>query len=200
MNRFVGFLAPVFLMVSVAQAMSQPISLGNLSQYLNRLITAQAGFTQINSDGTISTGTLYINRPGRVRFEYDPPERGLVLAGGGSVAVFDPKSNQPPTQYPLRQTPLSIILAKDVDLARARMVTGHSSDGVSTTVTAQDPDNPGNGSIRLVFTDTPIELRQWVVTDGGGGQTTVILNNLKTGVRMPQSYFNIVEETERRMQ
>lgn len=199
MNRLVGFLAPVFLIVSVAQAMSQPISLGALSQYMNRLTTAQAGFTQINGDGTISTGTLYINRPGRMRFEYDPPDRGLVLAAGGSVAVFDPKSNQPPTQYPLRQTPLSIILAKDVDLGRARMVTGHTSDGVTTTVIAQDPDSPGNGSIRLVFTDAPIELRQWVVTDGGGGQTTVILNDLKTGVQIPQSYFNIVAETQRRM-
>lgn len=199
MVRFIHLFVASLMVVFAAQAMAQPISLDRLSQYLNALTTAEARFTQINGDGTISTGKLYINRPGRVRFEYDPPDRGLVLAGGGSVAVFDPKSNQPPTQYPLRQTPLSIILAKDVDLGRARMVTGHTSDGVTTTVTAQDPDNPGNGSIRLVFTDTPVELRQWVVTDGGGGQTTVILDGLKTGVRMPQSYFNIVQETERRM-
>jgi outer membrane lipoprotein-sorting protein len=196
----IRIIASLFFTSFALQAGAQAIPLSELSRYLNNLRTVQAGFTQINADGTLSTGTLYINRPGQVRFEYDPPENSLVMATGGQVAVFDPKSNQPPTHYPLRSTPLSIILAENVDLTRARMVTGHDSDGVTTSVTAQDPERPGNGSIRLVFTADPTELRQWVVTDSGGGQTTVVLSDMKTGVRLPRGTFDIVAETQRRVQ
>ncbi|MEM1234171.1 MAG: outer membrane lipoprotein carrier protein LolA, partial [Pseudomonadota bacterium] len=140
------------------------------------------------------TGTVFIKRPGRVRFEYDPPERSMVIAGGGSLAVFDARSDEP-TRYPLNQTPLSIILARNVDLGRANMVTGHSSDGQSTTVRAQDPENPDYGSIDLVFTGNPVELRQWIINDGEGGKTTVILGALETGVRVPDRLFNIIAES-----
>jgi outer membrane lipoprotein-sorting protein len=155
-------------------AAAQQISLNELSRYLNGLTTAKSAFTQINDDGTISTGTIFIKRPGRVRFEYDPPERALVLASAGAVVIFDPKTNQAPETYPLSRTPLSIILAKTVNLAQADMVVAHSYDGTSTTVTAQDPKRPDLGNIQLVFTGKPTELRQWVINDDAGSRTTVI--------------------------
>ncbi|WP_373355023.1 outer membrane lipoprotein carrier protein LolA [Pseudoroseicyclus sp. CXY001] len=176
-------------------AQAQALGLAEISAYLNQLQTAQGGFTQVNADGTISTGTIYIKRPGRVRFEYDPPEDSLVMAGGGSVAIFDRRSNENPERYPLNQTPLSIILAANVDFTRANMVTGHTSDGSTTTVTAQDPDHPDYGSIQMVFSANPVELRQWVVTDNAGTQTTVILNNLATGMQIAEGLFNIRAET-----
>jgi Outer membrane lipoprotein carrier protein LolA. len=71
------------------------------------------------------------------------------------------------------------------------MVTGHTSDGTTTTVTAQDPENPQYGNIQLVFTANPVELRQWIITDDAGTQTTVILNNLQTGVQVRDILFNI---------
>lgn len=175
-------------------AQAQQLSLAEVSNYLNQLQTAQGGFTQINGDGTLSTGTIYIKRPGRIRFEYAPPERSLVVAGGGQVAVFDPRSNTGPDRYPLNQTPLNIILERNVDLTRARMVTGHTSDGTSTTITAQDPDNPQYGSIQMVFTANPVELRQWIVTDDTGAQTTVILNDLQAGGAIRDILFNIQNE------
>ncbi|MEM1375152.1 MAG: outer membrane lipoprotein carrier protein LolA [Pseudomonadota bacterium] len=175
-------------------AAQERIPLANLSAYLNALTTAQGTFTQVTGAGQVSTGTVFIKRPGRVRFEYDPPERSMVIAGGGQLAVFDARSDEP-TKYPLNQTPLSIILARDVNLGRANMVTGHSSDGQSTTVRAQDPDNPEYGSIDLVFTGSPVELRQWIINDGDGGTTTVILGALETGMRVPERLFNIISET-----
>jgi outer membrane lipoprotein-sorting protein len=162
------------------------------------LVTAQGGFTQINGDGTLSTGQIYIKRPGRIRFEYNAPDNSLMIAGGGQVAVFDPRSNTAPDRYPLNQTPLSIILEQNVDLGRRRMVTGHTSDGTSTTVTAQDPDHPEYGNIQLVFTANPVELRQWVVTDDTGGQTTVILNDVVPGAGIAESKFNIISEMRSR--
>jgi outer membrane lipoprotein-sorting protein len=177
-------------------ASAQALSLGEISAYLNGLTTAQGGFTQVNADGTIGTGTIYLKRPGRVRFEYAAPDRSLFIAGGGQVAVFDPGSNQGPERFPLSETPLSIILAENVDLTRSGMVTEHVSDGTSTIVRAQDPAHPDYGSIQMVFTADPVELRQWIVTDDTGSETTVILNDLQKGVQIGDRPFNIMAEMD----
>lgn len=179
------------LSLAALPAAAEKLSLGEISRYLNGFQTAQGKFTQINEDQTISTGQIYIKRPGRVRFEYDPPDETLVLADGTRVGVVDPKSNTGPEAYPLHRTPLKIILANNVDFTRERMVTGHASDGKTTTIRAQDPENPDYGSIELVFTDNPVELRQWVVTDDSGTRTTVVLGDLKTGMRIDDERFVI---------
>jgi len=157
--------------LTATTALADKVPLGQLSRYLNDMKTAKGAFTQINDDGTISTGTIYIKRPGRIRFEYNPPDNALVLASGGAVVIHDPKTNEPPESYPLNRTPLSIILANNVNLNRAKMVTGHAFDGTSTT---------GN----------PVELRQWVINDDAGSQTTVVLGELTKGARMNNSLFN----------
>jgi len=185
----------------LASALASPVaaeklSLDGISAYLNGLRTGEAEFTQINDDGSISTGTLYMHRPGRMRFEYDPPEATLVLASGNAVAIFDPKGNSGPETYPLERTPLKLILARNVNLGRANMVVGHSHDGTATTVTAQDPERPELGTIQMVFTGPPIELRQWRVNDDSGSSTTVVLGEMKTGGTYPSSLFSIQANTE----
>jgi outer membrane lipoprotein-sorting protein len=181
------------LALAALPAAAQTLSLQEISNYLNALQTATGGFTQVNADGSLSEGTFYLKRPGRVRFEY-ADNSGLFVAGGGQVAVFDAASNEGPQRFPLSETPLSIILADNVNLGRAGMVTGHTSDGTTTTVVAQDPQHPDYGSIQLVFTSAPVELRQWVITDGTGSQTTVVLNNMQTGVQIGDRAFNIQAE------
>ncbi|NJM83215.1 MAG: outer membrane lipoprotein carrier protein LolA [Tabrizicola sp.] len=198
MNRRSALLAPLFLAALAIPAQAEKIPLGALSTYLNGLTTVEADFTQVNSDGTIATGKIYIRRPGRVRFEYAPPDKSLVIAGGGQVAIFDAKSNQPPEQYPLKRTPLNLILAQNVDLGRASMVTAHTEDGTSTRVRAQDPEHPEYGSIELVFTGNPVELRQWIITDDLGAETTVILGEMKKGGSLRASLFNITAEASKR--
>lgn len=178
---------------ALAQA-ARPIPLADLSRYFNGFRTAEADFTQINPDGTLATGRLMIQRPGRVRFEYDPPDRNLVLATAGSVNVFDARSNVEPSVYPLNRTPLNLILADRVDLGRARMVVRHYAEGPATTVVAQDPDFPDYGQIRLVFSADPVELRQWVVTDDTGRDTTVILGALRTGGALSSALFDVERE------
>ena len=184
-------MVPVLWAAMALPAAAEKLSLGEISSYLNRLKTAQGAFTQVNEDGTISTGQILLKRPGRVRFEYAPPEEALVVADGDTVGIIDPRSNDGPVGYPLHRTPLKIILANNVDLTRERMVVGHASDGTSTTVRAQDPEHPEYGSIDLVFTGDPVELRQWVIHDGSGSQTTVILGDLQTGVRLRNEQFEI---------
>ncbi|MBU2957267.1 outer membrane lipoprotein carrier protein LolA [Paracoccus sp. 1_MG-2023] len=189
-------LAPALLVGLAVQALAAPISLSEISRYLNGLTTVTSDFTQVNPDGTVSTGTVYIQRPGRVRFEYDN-DNTLVLASGGNVAVFDAKSNSGPQQYPLSQTPLSIILDANVNLGRQGVVIGHTEQNNGTIVVAQDPQHPDHGNIQMVFTN-PTELRQWVVTDDSGQKTTVILGEMKKGGSIPSSRFSIQNEMGRR--
>lgn len=171
-------------------AAADKLPLNAISAYLNAMKTAQGEFTQINDDGSISTGTLYIKRPGKVRFEYNAPDTGIVIAGSNTVVIYDKKSNQPAETYPLSKTPLSIILAANVNLGQAKMVTGHSYDGTSTTVRAQDPAHPEYGNIELKFTGNPVELRQWIINNGSGSQTTVVLGDLKQGLDLPNVLFD----------
>lgn len=190
-------LAPALALAFALPAAAEKISLNDISRYLNGLKTAEAEFTQINHDGSISTGTVFIHRPNRVRFEYNS-DPTLVLASGGQVAVFDKKSNTGAQQYPLSKTPLSIILADNVNLGQARMVTAHREVKNATAVTAQDPAHPEYGNIQMLFTAGPTQLRQWIVTDDAGKKTTVILGDLKTGVSIPPSKFSIPNEVARR--
>lgn len=182
------------LAAAAVPAQAEPIPLAELSAYFNAFRTAEASFTQINPDGTLATGRLMIQRPGRVRFEYDPPERNLVLAAAGSVNVFDHRGNAGPSVYPLNRTPLNLILADRVDLSRASMVVRHFEDGPTTSVVAQDPDHPDYGQIRLVFSANPVELRQWVVTDDLGRETTVILGQLRLGGELSSALFDVERE------
>jgi len=186
------------LMPWAGAARAELLPLDQISAYFNAFTTARAQFTQINPDGTLATGRLMIHRPGRVRFEYDPPDASLVMAAAGSVNIFDARSNSGPSVYPLGQTPLGLILAPQVDLARARMVVGHFTEGPATHVIAQDPDYPQYGSITLVFTSGPVELRQWVITDDMGRETTVILNDMVTGAPLDVALFDLDRELRRR--
>lgn len=192
-------LAALAALVCLGQpARAEMLSLAELSRYLNSLSTAEARFTQINSDGSRATGTLYIKRPGRARFEYDAPMKSLVMAGSGQVAIFDEKSNEPPEQYPLRRTPLNLILAETIDLGQARMVVGHGEANGTTRVLAQDPENPEYGTIELVFTPAPTALRSWIITDDAGNQTQVELSDMTTGQDLANRLFDIRAETEAR--
>lgn len=191
-------LAAATAALTLAAPVRAEISVNEISSYLNSFQTAKSAFTQINGDGSISTGDLSIRRPGRARFDYDAPNKGLVIAGGGQVAIFDPVSNTPPEQYPLSQTPLSLILADNVNFGRSGMLVQHGGDNTQTAVTLQDPQHPEYGNIQLVFTPSPVTLRQWVITDDGGSQTTVILGDMQTGASLGTSLFNIPQEMQKR--
>ncbi len=191
----VPFLSSLCLSTAV---WADKISINTLSSYLDGLRTVEAKFTQINADGSLSTGSLYIKRPGRVRFEYDPPNDALVLAAGGQLAIFDPNGNEVPESYPLSKTPLSLILADKINLSSERMVSGHQFDGTSTILTVQDPEHPERGRMALVFTGPNPQLRQWVIEDQNGEQTVVVLNDFATDVSLNDNLFNVLINQEKR--
>lgn len=184
-------LAPALAALFALPAQAEKLSLSSISSYINGLKTAEADFRQINADGSTSQGRVMIERPGRMRFEYAPPDRTLVLASAGQVAIFDSKSNTSAEQYPLAKTPLNLILAPKVDLTKAAMVVGHTEVDGLTVVTAQDPQHPELGTLEMAFSANPVTLKQWTVTDQAGGQTTVVLGPLTTGKRYPMETFSI---------
>lgn len=178
---------------------AEPASLEALSAYLNGIRAAEAGFTQLNADGSRSTGTVYIHRPGRIRFEYDPPQEDvLVLASGGQVAVFDGRASGRPEQYPLRRTPLSILLDRNIDLTRVSMVTGHGEQNGRTIVQAQDPEHPEYGRIYMYFERSPLRLSEWLIVSESGEQTRVRLEPFQTRRDFSNFLFDIRYETRQR--
>jgi len=188
----------IILALPALSAQAQGLSLEDLSAYINSLRSAETTFTQINADGSRSTGRLFISRPNQARFEYDPPEQTLVLASGGQVAIFDGKSNGSPEQYPLKMTPLNLVLARKVDLAGSDMVVSHGADASITWVEAQDREHPEYGSILLIFTANPTTLTQWIIRDEFGNQTSVLLDALKLGESYSNFLFDFKTEIERR--
>ncbi|WP_460273116.1 LolA family protein [Celeribacter sp. ULVN23_4] len=191
-------LAPALIALSAAApAMAEKLPLSELSAYLNGLSTVEADFTQTNDDGSKSDGSVTIKRPGRMRLDYGGANEALVLVSGGQVAVFDPGSNEPPQRFPLSKTPLSLMLARNVDLSKAKMVVSHTEQNGDTVVRAQDPDHPEYGSIDLIFSATPV-LKAWVIHDDTGGSTTVQLTKMKLGGSVSDREFNIRSEADRR--
>lgn len=177
-------------------AQADELSLDQISRYVESLTKAKASFTQVNADGSTATGTLYLWRPFRARFEYDPPAEALVVIGGLRVAIFDGKSNLGPEEYPLRKTPLRLLLEPKVDLAGSGMVLDHGYDGTATWVLVHDPKRPEIGTMKLYFTDPPA-LRQWVITDQVGDQTTVVLGPFEPAPELGNSLFSIEGEQRR---
>ena len=188
----------ILCMVLASPVAAEKISLNEISSYFNSMTTAEAQFSQITDTGETSTGRLFIRRPGRIRFEYDPPEATLVVVGGGQVAVFDPKSRDEPLRFPLRHSPLNLVLEREVDLAQRDMVVAHFEVESQTAVTLQDPENPDYGFIQLIFNDNPVQLDQWVVQDNSGGQTHIILDSLTEGGKLSNMLFNIQHEMRKR--
>jgi outer membrane lipoprotein-sorting protein len=184
--------------ILTSPVVAEKISLNEISSYFNAMTTAEAQFSQITDTGETSTGRLFIRRPGRIRFEYDPPEATLVVVGGGQVAVVDPKSSDEPLRFPLRHSPLNLVLEREVDLAQRDMVVAHFEAESQTAVTLQDAENPDYGFIQLIFTNNPVQLREWIVQDNSGGRTQIVLDSLTEGGRLSNVLFNIQYEMQKR--
>ena len=145
--------------------------------YLQNLKLARGRFTQRSPRGAVSSGTLYLSRPGRARFEYDAPAALLVVADGRNVNVFDRRLKSF-DRYLIGATPLGLFLSRRVRLDNEVMVTRvlRSDDGFSLTV--KDANKQAEGSLTMEFTASPISLRGWTVVDAQGQQTHVQLEGL----------------------
>jgi outer membrane lipoprotein-sorting protein len=175
---------------AAAQAGADARDLTRISNYLNGVKTLEGTFVQIGHDGELSEGLFYLRRPGRIRFEYKPPNPALVIADGTWVGVYDTRLNTL-DRIPLKSTPLSILLKKKVNLKKEDAIRSIERAPGLMRVTAIDPDEPDQGSITMVFADNPLELRQWIVVDPQGLTTTVALSEMRSNVKIDNNLFFI---------
>ncbi|MBA3516200.1 MAG: outer-membrane lipoprotein carrier protein LolA [Rhizobiales bacterium] len=164
--------------------------LGEISKKLSALATMNGEFVQFDPNGAQRQGQFFIARPGRVRFQYDPPTTVSVIADGKSVLVFD-KKLQTYDIWPLSQTPLRLLLDSSLDLATSDRVTRVSAASDLVEVELQDETRFSAGTLNLVFDRGTNELRQWTVTDQQGLQTMVALYNVETGNNLSSDLFKI---------
>jgi outer membrane lipoprotein-sorting protein len=156
--------------------------------YLEGLIEAKGRFIQTDHRGRATTGQLYMKRPGKARFAYDPPSGLLVVSDGGVVSVQD-KRLKTFDQYPLGATPLSLFLARTIRLDRGVAVTRVQRLADGFTITARDGKKETAGQIALTFTDSPLALTGWTVTDAQGRPTRVQLQGLQRAAGLDKSLF-----------
>ena len=173
----------------------QKADLDRVSAYLNSMNTLEGGFTQINPDGSINQGMFYIDKPGRMRFEYEPPAPILLVSDGSTVAVQNKRLNTV-DRYPLWTTPLKLILDKDVNLKHNSAIVGVEHQQGSLVIQARSSSMRAQGNITLVFSDPELELRQWTVVDAQGLSTTVALRDMKAGVDLAPSLFVLNDKSK----
>ncbi len=175
----------------------QTMAIANANDYLNSSPLMTADFVQIGADGHRTEGKLYIQKPGRMRFEYNKPASLEIIADGTSVAVRDKKLG---TQdlYFIGQTPLKFLLKEKIDISRDTKILDVSSESTSTSIFIEDKATFGGTSrIKLTFDSTSFALKQWKVIDPQGYETLVSLFNIDTAKRPDPSLFRITQENFR---
>ena len=187
----------VFLTIS-SILKADPYSLANISQYLQNLKILKADFSQTNPDGTISTGTILIKRPGRMRFEYNKPDKTLVLVSAGALAIFDPKGDEKPITYPIKNNPISLILKGEVDLLNSGIVAKYKVSAEKAVLTIRDPKKPQRGSVELVFVGTKPELEKFTIKNENGSSTSISLRDIEYPNKLNETLFSIALETSKR--
>jgi outer membrane lipoprotein-sorting protein len=180
--------------VALRQPLPNDVVVERANAYFTNLSTLVADFTQVGGDGRRQGGTLYLQRPGKVRFEYDPPATLQVIADGRSVAVRDRKLA---TQdlYSISQTPLKFLLRERVNLGQDIRITGIINDGDSVRINLEDSSTLGGTSRIALYFDSQVEsLNQWRIVDAQGFQTVVVLGRIERGRRIDQDLFKIQYE------
>ncbi len=173
--------------------------LARVETYLNSIQTLKARFLQVAPDGGLSHGDLYLRRPGRMRFEYDPPVPILVVADGIWVVFVDKEINQV-QRLPLGSTPLSALVEGEIELQDSVAVDAVERSPGLLRVTLHDPDNPEEGALILVFTDEPLGLRQWQVRDAQGQETTIAVSEMQFNLNLDPALFVFFEPKDQEYQ
>ena len=163
--------------------------IARIQDTLNAITTLKGRFQQIAPDGRRSTGVVWLDRPGRMRFEYDKPSPLLLVAGAGRL-VFTDSALQQTTEIPLDKTPLGLLLRPRLSLSGDVTVTGFSHGNGMLQVTLVRTASPSDGSLTVFLTDAPLALRGWRVVDAQGRETRIDLFDLAAGVAMPDGLFD----------
>jgi len=181
---------------AVERPLGDPETVGELNRienYLNGIKSMQSRFIQINPDGSAWNGTLFVRRPGRFRFEYDPPIPHLLIANGNWFFHVD-RALHETNVIPLVKTPAQFLVQENVSLKKDFQITKVEEQPGIVQVGLVTRDNPDMGEVTLTFSDKPLELRKWTVRDVQDNVTQVTLQNTRYGVNLNADLFKYVEQ------
>lgn len=202
MHRRGLLLAPLLAALAAAPAPAQPrpaqlapqdqADVARIEAYLNSTRSLTARFLQVAPDGGLSRGQAWLVRPGRMRFQYDPPSP-FLLVGGNGLLVFNDKQLNQTSNIPLSSTPLGLLLQDNLRLSGDITITGFVRQPGQLQLSVVRTKSPQDGTLTLVFSDPPLQLRQWTVLDQQRHETRVTLSDIKLGGSYPNSLFEFID-------
>lgn len=185
MLPFLARLAALAFLLAAGAAHAAPLAgaertaaLAVANKALNAPGPLRGRFVQIGPDGKAADGSFYLQRPGKVRFEYDDPYPLRIVADGSIVSIED-RALKTVNRAPLKTTPLFLVLKRDVNLERDAKIKSVSSEGGAIAVTLRDKANESDGELSLIFDKASGQLRQWRVTDAAGNVTLTALQTIE---------------------
>ena len=193
-RRIFAGMAFAFVCLVAGQTTAADLSLedraatARVEKYLNDISTLKADFVQISPDGTTASGKFYLERPGRLRFTYNPPEENFVVADGLFIYFWDSKLRQQ-TNSPIGATLADFILRKKIKLSDDVTVTKVEKANNALKVTLVQTKDPGMGGLTFTFAEKPFVLVSWTVLDASGQTTTVALSDVQTGLELDPDLF-----------
>jgi outer membrane lipoprotein-sorting protein len=189
----------LFALLLPVAAVAAPLSedekddLSRIENYLNGISTLKSRFIQTSSTGPRAAGTVYLQRPGRMRFEYNPPSPILLVADGLFVIYVDLELEQI-SHVPISATPLRVLIEADVNLVDGHDVQSVKRGPGTLAVTLTVKDDPDAGALRLLFTEAPLALKQWVIRDAQGIEVRVTLLEAVRGLDFDPRLFQVDED------
>lgn len=183
----------LFVLIPAAAAAlteTERTELARVSAYLSSISTMNGEFVQFGPYGGKAEGKFFLAKPGRIRFQYDPPNKIAVIADGDSVLIED-KKMQTEDIWPLKRTPLKFLLDDRINFSQSDQVRSVLVDPDLVQVVLVDESRFGGGKLTLLFDRKSAELRQWTITDRQGLDTSVAIYNVETGNRFRKDMFKI---------
>jgi outer membrane lipoprotein-sorting protein len=164
-----------------------------INAYFNSITNLQGSFEQVDSTEKHTTGRFYVQRPGKIRFDYAPPSALRIIADGKYLAIED-SDLKTVEKYPIQSTPFRLLLAESVDLDRDARIVGVETQEGTLSVSLEDKSNDAAGSIRLIFASgSELQLREWLITDAQGLTTRVTVNDVVSGRKVAADFFTSKE-------
>lgn len=185
---------PAAIAASAVLSAEDQASVRRIEDYINSITTLQARFIQLNPNGRFVEGSLYISRPGRLRFEYDPPIPYRLIVDGGRVIFYDAELDTP-AYLSIDDTPLDILLAEKVSLSNGVEVTKVERGPGSLRVTLIWSERRDQGTVQITFSERPLELKKWSLISPNGVAIHIAILDARFGVVLDPKLFEFKDPT-----
>ena len=187
------FFLKIFFISIITNVNSYADNLNNrnftyVKKYLNNLNSLEADFLQVSSDGNIKEGKIFLSIPGKLRISYKNPDNILITSNGFWLTVQDKKLKQT-NNFPINQTPLNLFLNKKLNFNEDEFKINFEKKSGIITLIFSDNKKLNSSIFKLIFTNTPLKLKKWVIIDEFNNETSVLLQNLVTGNKYPNILF-----------